>query len=164
MALSDRVVVMQRGRILQVGSPETVYRRPESRDVASFFGSPNLIDARVTNSRRSDNGDFILSVEGAGWIGHCQAGREFAAGSRVQIVVRPEDFSLAAADRAASNGELIWKGRVIEGVFRGPRRSLTVETSSARFHVEYPATGAVRIGETVSVLTDSRNAWAISSE
>ena len=45
MALSDRVVVMQRGRILQVGAPETVYRRPASREVAAFFGTPNLIEA-----------------------------------------------------------------------------------------------------------------------
>src|SRR6202011_2021092 len=43
MALSDRVVVMQRGRILQIGAPETVYRRPASREVAAFFGTPNLV-------------------------------------------------------------------------------------------------------------------------
>ncbi|HYX02857.1 MAG TPA: ABC transporter ATP-binding protein, partial [Reyranella sp.] len=40
MALSDRVVVMQKGRILQIGAPETVYRRPASREVAAFFGTP----------------------------------------------------------------------------------------------------------------------------
>src|ERR1700755_298925 len=48
MALSDRVVVMDKGRALQVGAPEEVYRRPASRTVAAFFGTPNFIEAKVT--------------------------------------------------------------------------------------------------------------------
>ena len=64
MALSDRVVVMQRGRILQVGAPEIVYRRPASREVASFFGTPNLIEAAVTASRPTANGDHRLDDRG----------------------------------------------------------------------------------------------------
>ena len=51
MALSDRVVVMQKGRILQVGAPEEVYRRPASRAVAAFFGTPNFIEATVAACR-----------------------------------------------------------------------------------------------------------------
>src|SRR6185503_9805626 len=47
MALSDRVVVMMHGKILQIGSPEEIYQRPVSREVAAFFGSPNLLDAKV---------------------------------------------------------------------------------------------------------------------
>ena len=52
MALSDRVVVMDKGRALQVGAPEAVYRRPASRAVAAFFGTPNFIEATVTACRR----------------------------------------------------------------------------------------------------------------
>src|SRR5437868_3114292 len=77
MALSDRVVVMQKGRILQIGDPETVYRRPASREVASFFGTPNLIDATVAACRPNGDGDFLLTVEGANWNGQCRAGRQF---------------------------------------------------------------------------------------
>ena len=47
MALSDRVVVMDRGRILQIGAPEEIYRYPANRTVAAFFGTPNLLDANV---------------------------------------------------------------------------------------------------------------------
>src|SRR5690348_7015029 len=71
MALSDRVVVMQRGRIQQVGTPEAVYRRPASRDVAAFFGTPNLIEATVAASRPAADGEFALAIEGAGWRGEC---------------------------------------------------------------------------------------------
>ena len=59
MALSDRVVVMQRGRILQAGAPEAVYRRPASREVAAFFGTPNFIEATVAACRPADDGDWL---------------------------------------------------------------------------------------------------------
>src|SRR5947208_1533463 len=58
MALSDRVVVMEAGKILQVGTPEEIYQRPGSRSVASFFGSPNLLDAEVMGSHPADAGFF----------------------------------------------------------------------------------------------------------
>jgi iron(III) transport system ATP-binding protein len=48
MALSDRVVVMRAGKILQVGPPQDIYQRPNSEAIASFFGAPNLLDATVT--------------------------------------------------------------------------------------------------------------------
>src|SRR3954470_2924027 len=66
MALSDRVVLMRRGRILQTGAPEAVYRRPASREVASFFGAPNLVEASVTASQPATEGEWLLTIEGAG--------------------------------------------------------------------------------------------------
>ena len=112
MALSDRVVVMQRGRILQVGAPETVYRRPASREVAAFFGSPNLLEAtrgRLPAWRRRR---LRLSVQGAGWKGECRAGQAFADGDAVLIVVRPEDLSLVAGrgDGARRPARLVGPG------------------------------------------------------
>src|SRR6185312_11945114 len=98
MALSDRVVVMQGGRILQIGTPEAVYRRPVSRDVAAFFGTPNLIEATVAGSRPTAGGEFALAIEGAGWRGECRAAMAFAPGARVLVVVRPEDATLTGPD------------------------------------------------------------------
>ena len=48
LAMSDRIVVMNKGEIEQMGSPEEVYRRPESRFVASFLGQSNLLPGRIT--------------------------------------------------------------------------------------------------------------------
>ena len=156
MALSDRVVVMQKGRILQIGAPETVYRQPASRDVASFFGSPNLIEARVTACRPAEGG-YVVSVDG----GECQSGQAFAAGESILVMVRPEDVSLASNGTAAAAGQLAWTGKVVDGVFRGPRRSLSVETARLRFNVECPATRAAAVGETVTLLVDAGHAWAL---
>jgi ABC-type sugar transport system ATPase subunit len=78
MSLADRVAVLDRGRLQQIGPPEEVYRRPANRFVASFIGSPsmNLFDADL------DGGTFLL------------AGRRYDTGlphsGRVTIGLRPE--------------------------------------------------------------------------
>jgi iron(III) transport system ATP-binding protein len=168
MALSDRVVVMQRGRILQADVPEAVYRRPASRDVAAFFGAPNLIDARVIACRSDDRGGQTLTVEGANGRGACRAGQAFAVGASVLVVVRPEDIALGLADAAPAGAQptddrLAWQGRVVDCVFRGSRRSLTVDAGGLRLNVECPATRAAAVGETVTLLVDADNAWALKS-
>ena len=161
MALSDRVVVMQKGRILQIGPPEVVYRRPASRDVASFFGTPNLIDAKVTACRLAD-GEYVLSVECSSGHGDCRADQAFGVGEPILVMVRPEDVALAANGAVASPGQLTWTGKVVDGVFRGPRRSLAVETARLRFNIECPATRAAEVGQAVTLLVDAANAWALT--
>ena len=160
MALSDRVVVMQRGRILQIGAPETVYRRPASREVAAFFGTPNLIEGRVAACQAADVGEWLITVDGPAWQATCRAGRAFDRGDAVLVVVRPEDVVLAEPQTPAA-GKIVWQGRVVTGVFRGPRRTLTVEAGDLRFTVECPATRAASVGETVNLLVDAESTWAV---
>src|SRR4051812_26901922 len=154
MALSDRVVVMDRGRALQVGAPEDVYRRPASRAVAAFFGTPNFIEATVT-ACRADGGDHVLTIEAAGTRGDCRAGEAHRPGDAVLVMVRPEDVTLGAA------GPLSWQGTVVDGIFRGPRRPLTVEAQGRRFTVECSATRAASVGDAVTLSVESGNAWAL---
>jgi iron(III) transport system ATP-binding protein len=154
MALSDRVVVMDKGRALQVGAPETVYRRPASRTVAAFFGTPNFIEAKVTACRPMGD-DHVLTIEGAGATGECRAARAHAPGDTVQVMIRPEDVALGGT------GQLSWQGTVVDGVFRGPRRTLTVEAQGRRFTVECPATRAASVGDAVTLSVDAANAWAL---
>ena len=80
MALRDRVVVMQKGRILQIGAPETVYRRPASREVAAFFGTPNLIEATVTACRPADGEYRSDPSRGGSGRGDCRAGQAVRPG------------------------------------------------------------------------------------
>ena len=101
MALSDRVVVMEGGKILQVGSPEEIYQRPGSRSVAAFFGSPNLLDAEVTASQPADAGFFRVDVAGRDWRGQCRAASRLSPGTRVDVLVRPESIALGAQNGAA---------------------------------------------------------------
>ncbi|MBM3648732.1 MAG: ABC transporter ATP-binding protein [Alphaproteobacteria bacterium] len=163
MALSDRIVVMQRGRILQAGAPETVYRRPASREVAAFFGTPNFIAATVTACRPAGDGDYFLTVDGASGRGDCRADQAFPPGEAISVMIRPEDVALAAPGATVTNGHLAWSGTVTDGVFRGPRRTLTVQAADLRLAVECPATRAASIGESVTLLVDADHAWALKT-
>ena len=152
---SDRIVVMDKGRALQVGAPEAVYRRPASRDVAAFFGTPNFIEATVTACRAAGD-DHVLTIEGAGAQGECQAGQAHRPGDWSLVMIRPEDVALGHGGRPLS-----WQGTVVDGVFRGPRRTLTVEAAGRRFTVECPATRAASVGDAVTLSVDADNAWAL---
>ena len=161
MALSDRVVVMDKGRALQVGAPEAVYRRPANRTVAAFFGAPNFIDATVRECR--PEGDcHVLTIEGAGARGECRTAQAHRPGETVLVMIRAEDVALGRSNEPARPGQLVWRGRVIDGVFRGSRRSLAVDALGRRFNVECPATRAAAVGDDVTLKVDAENAWALS--
>ena len=151
MALSDRVVVMHKGRILQVGAPETVYRRPASRD-----GRGLLRHAQPDRGRRSrpagrrPTATIVLTIEGAGGTRRLpRRRRRIRPGDAVLVVVRPEDVALAANGTAATDsspGRARWSTACSAG--RAARS--TVEASGRRFNVECPATRAAAVGETVT--------------
>jgi iron(III) transport system ATP-binding protein len=162
MALSDRVVVMDRGRILQVGTPEEIYWRPRSRGVAAFFGAPNLLPAEVTACQPAHNGHFHLDVSGHAWRGRCYAASRLAPGARVEVLVRPECIALGTTTNG-SDGVLRWSGRVKEMIFRGSHRSIAVETSAHVMRVEAPSQSHVAVGEAVMLSAPSESAWAIEA-
>ena len=83
MTLADRLVVLNAGRVEQVGTPDAVYRRPASRFVAGFVGSPpmNVIDAEVAGPEAVAFGGLQLAVPPHG----------LARGTRLAVGFRPED-------------------------------------------------------------------------
>jgi iron(III) transport system ATP-binding protein len=164
MALSDRVVVMQAGRILQIGAPEDIYQRPRSAAVAAFFGSPNLLAGKVAQCRSDGNGAFSLRVAGQSWEGECRAGEPFAEGEPVIVLVRPENVRIAEAGsggNGAADGGIAWTGQVAQLAFRGPRVSLTVDTPAHSLTVESPALLGVREGDRLALSVPPHGAWAI---
>ena len=91
MTLADRIAVMDKGVIRQVGPPAEVYEHPNSSFVAGFIGSINMFDAEVT---RSVAGATALEVPALG--GEVKAtAKDIAAGSKVKLAVRPEKITLS---------------------------------------------------------------------
>jgi ABC-type Fe3+/spermidine/putrescine transport system ATPase subunit len=97
--MSDRLAVMNHGRIVQVGTPEDVYNEPADAYVADFLGTSNLMDAQV--ERASDGGgpcrlrlgDFTLDAK---------AGRLDATGA-VKVAIRPERIYLHPYETSGAN-------------------------------------------------------------
>ncbi len=116
MALSNRIVLMNEGRVEQVGRPEEVYARPASLFVASFLGKTNVFAGQVVER----GGDHALLVDG-----ELLALAVSAPLGPVTVQVRPERIRLSAPD---GNGTL--KGRVTSRVFQGASWLYQVETAA----------------------------------
>jgi iron(III) transport system ATP-binding protein len=93
MSLSDRIVVMNEGRIEQVGPPREVYRAPASEFVANFIGRANFVDGRVLEVREDDL--VIEAVGGRGVTPKPLQARQL--GESVRLVIRPEAVRLDAS-------------------------------------------------------------------
>ena len=87
MTLADRIVIMRDGRIEQVGAPEEVFRRPATRFVAGFIGSPpmNLVDGVVQDAR-------VVFGPGASLPVPVQFRDKVSAGEKVVFGLRPDDI------------------------------------------------------------------------
>lgn len=161
MALSDRVVVMQAGKILQQGSPEEIYQRPVTRQVAAFFGSPNFLDAKVTGCAALGEGRYRLAVEGTDWHGSCLAGESYRGGDAVMMMVRPENMAIVPPGTVAGEGRTVWPGTVIDSIFRGARRSIAISAAGRVFHVEAPSLRPATPGSEVALVAEADHSWAI---
>ena len=93
MAISDRIAVMEGGRIVQLDTAEALYRRPTSAFVAGFIGRANLLRATV---RSVADGTATLDVGGEMLV--MPAEGVPAPGSPVSVVVRPESIAIAASN------------------------------------------------------------------
>jgi iron(III) transport system ATP-binding protein len=94
MAISDRIAVMEAGRIVQLDTAEALYRRPTSAFVAGFIGRANLLRATV---RSVANGRATLDVGGEILV--MPADGVPAPGSVVSVVIRPEAIAIDRADK-----------------------------------------------------------------
>jgi len=141
MALSDRIVVMNGGKVEQIGSPERVYERPDNAFVARFLGKTNLIDSEVTHR----DGKSCVALDASTWTLPDQRPQ-----GPVQIAVRPEKVNLT---------ETGLTGVVLNRVFQGTQWMIEVETAHGSFLIQKQNIGAAppAIGSTVSVSWDARD-------
>ena len=134
MELGDRVVVMQKGVIAQIGTPREIYFEPNSRFVAEFIGAANIIEAPV------ENGQLVLP-----------GGRQPIGGdanlTAAVAMIRPETIGIVTAGSAPLSG-------TIDSVsFIGDRQRMIIGGATNKFlTVDAPNTIKARAGERVGLL------------
>ena len=133
MSMSDRVALLNGGRLQQVGSPSDLYERPANAFVADFIGRTNFLPLVPGALNR-------IAGFGADLDGAVAPEQRLIAGMRV-AGVRPENVVLSASDQP---GEPC---RVLEASFTGATRLLLVEASGHRLIAEVPAAGAWQPGQ-----------------
>ncbi len=151
MALSDRIVVMNGGRIEQIGTPEDIYRRPVSRFVADFIGRANFLDAAV----EAADGDHVTVSLLKQRVAAAPIFRP-GVGTTVSAVLRPEALSLRddpALEQVVIE-QMMYLGSAVEYVVRLGDQRLTIEETDPRATIfeEGRTVGITFAPETVHLL------------
>jgi spermidine/putrescine transport system ATP-binding protein len=120
LTMSDRIAVMNQGRIEQCAGPEDVYERPASTFVAGFIGVSNLLPATV--------GAGEISLDGGSTVKTADASR-FSQGDRCYAVVRPEKLSVAAPEAAPSDRPGI-DGVVEASLYLGTSTQMSIDVGN----------------------------------
>lgn len=111
LTMSDTIVVMNKGEIQQMGSPEDIYNEPINSFVAKFIGESNIVDGTMLD-------DF--KVEFAGRVFDC-VDKDFEKNEPIEVVIRPEDFEMVKYE----DGML--KGTVTSVIFKGVHYEIEVK-------------------------------------
>jgi putative spermidine/putrescine transport system ATP-binding protein len=146
LALSDRICLMNDGRIEQLGAPEEIYERPLSSFVADFIGISNIFRGKVTADRCLDTPDGMLPIPARGQ-GHGVVSKDSA------LVIRPEHI------RIMEGAGAYLSGAVSEFIYGGAETRLLVRLNSGAIVVIRQPAGTLRrsMGETVSLGWDVDN-------
>jgi spermidine/putrescine transport system ATP-binding protein len=117
LTMSDRIAVMNLGRVEQVADPEEVYERPETTFVAGFIGVSNLMPATVeAGGVHLDNGPTVPAAQNG-----------FRPGERCQAVVRPEKLHIDTTDEASDGNLPSVEGTVESSVYLGTSTQIVVD-------------------------------------
>jgi putative spermidine/putrescine transport system ATP-binding protein len=122
LSMSDRVVVLRNGRIVQQGTPSGLYERPRTRFVADFLGKSNFLSG-VVEAARPDGFSYRC-----GEATLVQTGETAKLGSRVLLALRPEKIEIVGADRKLPNQ---LAGTLVNWSYTGAAFHLLVDTRDA---------------------------------
>jgi len=123
LTMSDRIAVMHRGVIEQLGPPEAVYERPRTKFVAGFIGVSNLMPGSVV-SVNGQQADVRLD---SGPTVRASAAVAMAAGDRSHVVVRPEKLHVTLVEEPAPAGRPSVEGVVSSAVYLGTATQMIVK-------------------------------------
>jgi len=154
LTMSDRIAVMNEGKVAQVGRPEELYDRPASRFVAGFIGESNFLPAVV---RDVDGETVVADCQGAVVRGLCRKPPD--SGQSIVLSTRPERMRFADEERSDSASNRL-RVTVSEAVFAGERCRYLLRTADGTSIVlKEPSSATVRrrsVGEQAEV------AWPVA--
>ena len=155
LTMSDRIAVMNDGKVAQVGSPEDLYDRPDNRFVAGFIGESNFLPAIVRGLE-----DDVVVAECEGTLIRALCPGRPASGEKVTLTTRPERLRFADANQAGTHPQNRLSVTVTEAVFAGERcRYMLQAGDGTSIVLKEPSSAAIRrraVGERADI------AWSVA--
>lgn len=146
LTMSDTVVVMDGGNILQIGTPVDIYNEPSNEFVARFIGESNIVDGVMHD-------DFIVSFSGS--VFEC-VDKGFEKESTVDVVIRPEDVELV------SPSDAMLKGRVKHVTFKGVHYEMLAEVDKETWMIH--STLKKDVGSIIGIRIEPENIHVMKKE
>jgi ABC-type Fe3+/spermidine/putrescine transport system ATPase subunit len=160
LSLSDRITVMSDGRILQVGTPEEIYRRPAQRFVASFIGDANVLKGKI---ERVEGGTALVAIGDARIPVPIAGLNKPTHNAAVDLFVRCERLAIGTAKPIACTG------RISALIYQGGYIDIHIETPAAaegKVLLRLSGHGSMtkwQVGETVGIAIDGTDAVAFAA-
>lgn len=162
LVMADHIAVMRNGRVVQVGTPEEIYRQPVDVFVAGFIGEANMVPGTVVRSE-----DLMpygtIAVDTA--LGRLWASSNHAinAGDEVTLVLRPENLHLGVRHTRELDGTEptnATTGRVMSAAFAGAHTDLVVACAGIDLHAQVHSFDTVTVGSEVTLTYGAR--WTVA--
>jgi iron(III) transport system ATP-binding protein len=136
MVISDRVVVMEAGNVIQIGPPEEIYEKPANRFVADFIGTMNFMSGEIVEVPANTNEAYVRTEFSARL--RCTKSDEKAlkTGDKVFASIRPEDVKIF--DAPPQTGDNIIKGTIVHRAYLGNFLYFFVNVNDTKIRVQVP--------------------------
>ena len=154
LAISDHIVVMQAGKIEQIGTPFELFNRPLSPFVADFMGMSNRIHGRVLSHHR---GTVLLETD----KGHFKVNytKPIAKNSSATLVFRPEKCSLLVTDSQTNN---MFTGKILSCEYQGEFSTVRVATGKEEYNIKTQQVSTLEAGNSVQVYVRPDDLWILA--
>jgi len=153
LALSDRIAVVNQGKLEQVGSPAEVYEHPHTRFVGDFLGRTIILKGTLHKAA----GQSVVDVQGAGRV-MVNGDASFGEGDGVRILSRPEDISLLPAGELAPNQVA---GKVEHVAYMGDHLEYTIEAAGRTLVMPASKRDSHAVGADVRLVFDPARVTAL---
>lgn len=166
MVLSDRICLMNMGRIEQIGSPLEIYDQPRSKFVVDFIGRTNFVIGKIEQVT-SDKKCLVSATKTGGLKVHCQSPEGAAEkGKDVILAIRPEDVTLRQeAIGAIDEKPNVWAAKIRTAHFFGDHWDYALEVGDEVLWTSLPSTFRLQIGDKVyaNLASERIHSWLTES-
>ena len=136
MVMSDRIVVMNAGSVVQIGTPDEIYDKPADRFVADFIGAMNFIPGEVVQILGDTNTVYVKTEFSEKLLCRKSDGMAASQGEKVYASIRPEDVEVFV--QPPQSGENLFKGTIAHKAYLGNFLFLFVNVNSIMIRVQIP--------------------------
>ncbi|RWD61715.1 ABC transporter ATP-binding protein [Mesorhizobium sp.] len=150
LELSDRIAVMNAGRIVQIDTPRTIYFNPVDQFTAGFVGTTNWLQGEVDRT----SGDTVVVKTDAGARVEYAGASSYSCGDKVSLAVRPEAVEIVPAGTEHAPGQNEIEGRIVFSGFNGSLTRYQVQVGNVTFQAYGSPKSTLKLHDTVALRFD----------